>query len=77
MPAGSDGHGTIVEDDRDIFGIWFDNDDCHKVGVNGVTAMVAYPDHNFEPWIKVFRGDHLWARIPARLCQIVYQSDKG
>lgn len=73
----------IYDDLRPIASIWFECEvgTHHAVGTHGCTKIVAYKeygDYAFVPWLAVYHGDHLQARVPARLVTIIYaDTNKG
>lgn len=69
---------TIVEDDRPITAIHWDDEDGSvlSVGDFGVTKIVAYgepAEYCLVPWIAVYKGEEIAQRIPAKVIRIVYE----
>lgn len=68
----------ILEDKRPIESIYFENSgdgESNKVGVFGVTEIVAYPETGemaHVPWIAVKIGDEVISRVAARHVSINY-----
>ena len=68
----------IIEDKRPIESIWYEPGAHYKVGQNGVTKIESYGEvgeYEWQPWLKVFKGEEIYARIPAKQVAIIYQLD--
>ena len=65
----------IIEDKRPIQSIWYENDTHYKVGQSVVTKIESYGEvgeYASQPWLKVFKGEEIYTRIPAKHVAIVY-----
>ena len=70
----------IIDDTRPIESVWFEEGDGFKVGTLGITKINSYGEpgeYEMQPWIKVYRGDSIHARFPARRVAIIYQEEKN
>ena len=71
---------TIMEDERPIESIWWNDDDgthC-EVGRGGITAIQAYGENGHMavvPWLAVMKGNEISHRVPAHQVEIVYFAD--
>ena len=71
-----DGTSEIIEDKRPIQAIWYEDDAHYKVGQSGVTKIESYGEvgeYELQPWLKVFKGEEIYARVPAKNVTIIYQ----
>ncbi len=69
----------LKNDARDIEAVIFQNDWEHKVGRYGVTKIVHYRELmevHYPTWIAVYKGDEIYARIPAYQVSIYYKIEK-
>jgi len=70
---------TIIEDQREIGGVYFDDEEGSRfqVGENGVTSIKAYgenAEYCLVPWLAIYRGEEIWQRLPAGRVRIYYKS---
>lgn len=68
----------LSEDRRPIESIWYDDEEHGNfwVGRLGVTRIEPYDEYGEMapvPWLAVYKGDFLMARVPARKVTVVYQ----
>lgn len=72
---------SMADDPRPIKAIWMigaDQEMTDVVGQQGVTRIVVYGEPRemaMVPWLAVYKGDHLWSRIKASACQIMYAEE--
>lgn len=68
---------SVMDDPRPIASVEF-NDDTgarYAVGCAGVTKIDVYGEYGeygFLPTLRVWQGDHLLSRIPARMVEVIY-----
>lgn len=68
----------IYDDPRPITAVWYEGDfGGWRVGdlAYNCTRIVAYKEHgqgDFVPWLAVYSGDEIIARIPASMVTIRY-----
>ena len=66
---------TILEDEREIKYIDWDNGDCCHVGHCGVTKITVYEEKgpgDFIPYVAVWKDDNISIRIAAWAVSINY-----
>lgn len=69
------GHTELSRDPRPIVSIAWDGPEYFKVGVSGVTKIVAYDESGHMsniPWLAVFKGDEIALRTAADHVAINY-----
>lgn len=69
---------SLLMDQREIWKIWLPDGAFFKVGEDHVTKIEVYTDSGLkEPWVGVFQGTRLLARIPVRSVQaFIYASER-
>lgn len=72
---------TIIQDDREILIIHKSGDDqtdAYRVGHQGITKIVPYEENGqycMLPFLAVYKGDVILARLPASDLFIQYRLD--
>jgi len=71
------GHKVLSKDTRNITAIeWpLENGACFRVGHNGVTLIEPYDESGHManiPWLAVFAGEVIIARVPADHVSVYY-----
>jgi len=64
----------ILDDDREISMLAYEDDSGVRVGQGGVTRIVAYGEPGVycdQPWFAVYESDHLAARYAATQGMVV------
>ena len=73
------GHTILSKDDRLIHAVYWpaENGGGFTVGQCNVTRLEAYDERgsmSHVPWIAVFCGDEIYARVPADQVSIYYRA---
>ena len=66
----------MLEDEREIEQIFYEDGSDVNVGDSGVTAIKAYGEHGLYcnlPWLAIYKGDEIARRIPANFVEIHYK----
>lgn len=75
-------YSALARDNREIQTVWFSGEDStyFKVGEHGVTKIKSYDEFgsgNYEPWLAIYKGDFLFARVRAQGIEQVSYMDNS
>lgn len=69
------GQTVLSRDERWITAIYAGSGHRFQVGLAGCTSIVAYDEMQFRPWLAIYHGEEILARVPADLAVIYYEPE--